>query len=253
MFDADTASRATARSRLYAFLARAFAEPDSTSLAELRAMLPAVATALAVLDVPHGRASFAEVCAELECMSAGELAAAHRRVFGHLVSGDCPPYEGEYGNVHIFQKTQCLADHAGFLEAFGMAPAPGFADRLDHIAVELEFLHVLTAKEAYAIAHSHGEERLGIVCGAERKYLQDHVGRWVPAFAARLEVKAGEGLYAALARLLAAFVAEETHALGVTPTSASAPSLGPQPDEAPAGCESCLKGFDPSPALGGEP
>ena len=252
MMDAAT-SRATARSQIYAFLAQAFAEPDAASHAGLQAMLGAAEAALAVLDAAESRAAFAEVRAELERVDASERAAAHHRIFGHLVSGDCPPYESEYGNSHIFQKTHCLADHAGFLEAFGLAPAPGFADRLDHIAIELEFLHVLAAKEAYALAHGHGEERLTIVREAARKYVQDHVGRWVPAFAVRLEAKAQEGPYAALARLLAAFIAEETRELGITPVAASALAPEPQPDDGTAGCEGCLTGAELGPAMRGEP
>jgi TorA maturation chaperone TorD len=125
------------------------------------------------------------------------------------------------------------------------------ANRLDQISVELEFLHVLAAKEAYALAHGHGEERLAIVRDATRKYLKEHLGRWAPAFAVQLESKAQDGPYAALARLLAAFVAEETGVLGVTPMTAGVAPFAPQTDDGPAACDGCAAASVFNPAMRG--
>jgi len=253
MITVTDVQRAKARSQIYAFLAQAFADPDAATLAWLREMLPAAETALAMVGGTESRVALAAVCSEIGVLDEDELSAAHHRVFGHGVSGDCPPYEGEYGHPHIFQKTQSLADNAGFLEAFGLAPAPDLSDRLDHIAIELEFLHVLATKEAYAHAHNHGEERLAIVRDATRRYLKDHLGRWAPAFAARLESKAQDGPYAALARLLAAFIAEETQALDVAPVPAAAAPFEPQPDDEVAICDGCAAAAVFNPAMRGEP
>ena len=242
---------AKARSQVYAFLAQAFADPDAATLAWLKQTLPTAEVALATIGGMESCAALDAVRGEIGGLNEDELVAAHHRVFGHGVSGDCPPYEGEYGHAHIFQKTQSLADNAGFLEAFGLAPAPGRADRLDHISVELEFVHVLAAKEAYALAHDHGEERLAIVRDATRKYLKDHLGRWAPAFAAQLESKAQDGPYAALARLLATFIAEETLALDVAPVPSA--SFASQPDDEQAGCDGCAAVSVFNPAMRGEP
>lgn len=243
--------RARARSQIYAVLAQAFADPDASTLAWLKETLPTAETALATAGGAESRVALAAVRSEIGVLDEDEIFAAHHRIFGHGVSGDCPPYEGEYGHPHIFQKTQCLADNAGFLEAFGLALAPGLADRLDHIAVELEFLHVLAAKEAYALAHNHGEEQLAMVRDATRRYLKDHLGRWVPAFAARLESKAQDGPYAALARLLAAFIAEETQALDVAPVLATLAAS--QSDDELAMCEGCEAASVFAPAMRGAP
>ncbi len=244
---------AKARSQVYAFLAQAFADPDAATLTWLKQALPTAEAALATISGTESCAALAAVRSEIDGLDEDELAAAHHRVFGHGVSGDCPPYEGEYGHPHIFQKTQSLADNAGFLEAFGLASAPGLTDRLDHIAVELEFLHVLAAKEAYGLAHGHGEERLAIVRDATQKYLRDHLGRWAPAFAVRLESKAQDGPYAALARLLTAFIEEETLALDAAPVPAAAALLVPQPDDDPAICNGCAAASVFNPAMRGEP
>lgn len=245
------ATEAMAHSQAYAFLAQAFADPDDTTLARLKRALPVTEAALTTIGGADSRAALLALHRELDDLQDGDLVAAHRRVFGYAVSGDCPPYEGEYGHAHIFQKTQGLADNAGFIEAFGLAPAPGLADRLDHISIELEFLHVLAAKTAYALAHNHGEDRLAIVRDAMRKYFERHLGRWAPAFATRLEIKAQDGVYAALARLLAAFVAEETRALDVAPEPAGV-ALAKQSDDEAAECAGCAATAVMDPAMRGE-
>lgn len=249
----DTAiAGATARSEVYAFLASAFADPNANTLASLSRLLPVTQAAVSTIGSTRAQAALSAVQEELDRLQDGELAAAHHRVFGHLLSGDCPPCEGEYGNAHIFQKTQCLADNAGFLKAFGLEPAPGLADRLDHISVELEFLHVLAAKEAYALARGHGEERVAIVRDAARRYLRDHLGRWAPAFAARLEAKAQSGPYAALARLLAAFVAEDASSLDVALSPVDVRPVSPSDDER-SDCEECAAAAASSATMRGQP
>ena len=246
------ASAASARSQAYAFLALAFADPEAETQVLLREMLPATEAALATVGASRSRPALSAVREEFDRLQDAELPAAHHRVFGHLVSGDCPPCEGEYGNAHIFQKTHCLADNAGFLKAFGLEPAPGHADRLDHISVELEFLHVLAAKEAYALARGHGEERVAIVRDAARRYLRDHLGRWAPAFAARVEAKAENGPYAALARLLAAFIAEDASSLDVALNPVEVRPVSRSDDER-SGCEECAAAAAFNPTTRGEP
>ncbi|MGE0853670.1 MAG: molecular chaperone [Hyphomicrobiaceae bacterium] len=243
---------ALARSQVYAFLATALGDPDGDTLGSLRRLLPTTKAALETIGSPAAQAALCAVQDELERLEAHELPTAQHRVFGHLISGDCPPCEGEYGNAHIFQKTQCLADNAGFLRAFGLEAAPGVAGRLDHISVELEFLHVLAAKEAYALARGHGEERVAIVRNAARRYLQEHLGRWAPLFAARLEAKARSGPYAALARLLAAFISEETVALDVERVPARVHSEAPPRGEW-SNCEACAAAAAFNPTMRGEP
>lgn len=244
---------AAARSTVYRFLARAFADPDGETLPGMKNELPAAEAALAALGDGDSLAAVDSLRRALASLGEGGLAEDHLRVFGHTGSGDCPPYEGEYGHSHIFQKTQALADNAGFLSAFGLESAPGLHERADHVSVELEFMHFLAVKEAYALARGHGEERLRIVEEAERKYLERHLGRWTPAFAALLEAKAGGGVYAALARLLAAFLAGEVRALGADPPAPSAVSLAPAPEEVPGACEACPMASSSNPDQRGAP
>lgn len=138
------------------------------------------------------------------------------RIFGHTVSTRCPPYETEYGRPHIFGQTEALADLAGFYRAFGLEVRPGAGERPDHVGIELEFMHVLTYKEAYALEH-HGAERADLCREAQRKFLRDHLGTWVQDFAPRLARCAGSGLYRLYAEALDCYVAAELAYLEVAP------------------------------------
>lgn len=154
------------------------------------------------LNSPHGGADL------------GQLQEVFVRLFGHTVRGTCPPYELEYGRSHIHLQAAELADIAGFYAAFGMELAAGANERADHVAVECEFMSVLAAKEAHAIA-TGDTEGLEVLRGAQRSFLRDHLGRWLPAFARRISEADGDGLYGALGRFAGAFVAAECGRLNV--------------------------------------
>ena len=48
---------------------------------------------------------------------------------------------------------QELADVAAFLRAFGVKERPESHERIDHVAMECEFLSLLSVKEAWALEH----------------------------------------------------------------------------------------------------
>ena len=143
-----------------------------------------------------------------------DMQTEHRGIFGHTISKECPPYETEYGNPHIFQQTQEMGDISGFYRAFGLERSEEAKDRLDHISVELEFMYFLTYKAAYALEH-HGAEQVEICQEAQRKFLQEHLSRWAPLFVRRLGEKAERGFYQELAVLTGDFLAFEAQLLGV--------------------------------------
>jgi putative dimethyl sulfoxide reductase chaperone len=124
----------------------------------------------------------------------------------------CPPYESTYYAGGLEQN---LADVAAFYRAFGLQLAPAAHERADHISSQLEFMAVLCAKEARALS-SNLVEPAEICRTARRSFLEFHLGRWTPAFAARLEAKSRLRLYPALAGVLLAFLAHEADELNVT-------------------------------------
>lgn len=145
-----------------------------------------------------------------------DLRDEHRRVFSNVISLDCPPYETLFGNDHVFGQSYVMGDIAGFYNAFGLQLSQDIHERLDHLSVELEFLHYLAYKESYALLHD-GSEKLQTVIDAEKKFVKEHVGRWVPLFSGMLKRKADYGLYKILADFTADWVNFEIAFLGVTP------------------------------------
>jgi TorA maturation chaperone TorD len=140
----------------------------------------------------------------------------HRRVFSNVISLDCPPYETLFGNDHVFGQSYTMGDIAGFYNAFGLQLSQDIHERLDHLSVELEFIHYLAYKESYALLHD-GKEKLQTVVDAEKKFVKEHVGRWVPLFAGMLRKKADYGFYKILADFTADWVGFEISYLGVSP------------------------------------
>lgn len=165
----------------------------------------------------------------------------YRRLFGHALSPDCSPYESYYGTGHVFQQSQTLADISGFYKAFGLEPSAAGHERADHVAMELEFMAVLAAKEAHALARELPEQAM--VCrDAQRKFLEDHLGRWADSFAGRLKNKSS-GFYARLAQDLAGFIDKECALLGAKPEKTE--RLGFAPPEAYDPCFSCKEESKP--------
>jgi len=153
---------------------------------------------------------------EGESWNVQDLRDEHRRVFSNVIALDCPPYETLFGNDHVFGQSYVMGDIAGFYSAFGLQLSPDIHERLDHLSVELEFMHYLSYKESYAILHD-GAEKLKTVVEAEKKFVKEHIGRWVPLFSGMLKRKADYGFYKILADFTTDWMAFDIAFLGVTP------------------------------------
>jgi len=167
-----------------------------------------------------------------------QLREAYRRSFGHTMAMDCAAYETLYSSGDIFQQVHTLADIAGWYRAFGLAISPEVKERLDHISVELEFMYVLTHKEAYALARD-AVDKAQLCAETQVGFLQEHLGRWGPLFARLLGNKADAGLYQAVAHALEAFFALELERFGLDPVPPRRPPLGSVPLESELSCEEC--------------
>lgn len=216
----DEIDAALHRSALYRWLSGAFRYPDADLVERLQP------PALASLEAAWGRLApeghdglhlaLSGLCAISDDPALTGLQAEYRRLFGHIESSPCPPYETRYHSAHLFQQTQQLADIAGFYRAFGLDIAKTAHERPDYLPIELEFLYFLCVKEAYALEH-HGPEHVELVRNAETTFLKDHLLCWVPSFAGRLQELSGDLFYANLAGLLRAFLATEAARWGCDP------------------------------------
>lgn len=160
--------------------------------------------------------------------------------FGLLVSSSCPPYATEYIDRKLnFQRSNALADIAGFYRAFGLDPSPDYPERQDYLVLQLEFLASLTGLERHALAEEGvgGTERAEVCRAAGRRFLTEHLVGWTPTFARLLELKAATGFYAKLATFLAAWMTAERafHEIPLA-SEAALPSRIEPPEE----CEGCV-------------
>ena len=211
---------AFARATLYSALALGFRSPTEETIARLGSQdtMAALASAAALLD--PAREALSSLLTPYSSLltrnsSLLTLSASHRALFGHTARGAVPPYETEYGNEAIFQQAQELGDLTGFYRAFGLTVKPDEHERPDHISCECEFLSFLSLKEAYAFEHGDGE-MLEETRKAQKLFLKDHLGRFVPTFAQKLAGEDALGFYARLADICLRLVTLESARLRVT-------------------------------------
>jgi TorA maturation chaperone TorD len=182
-----------------------------------------------------------KVLAHLPATSA-ELNHEYEAVFGLLVSSDCPPYGTEYINSKFtFQRSNGLADVAGFYRAFGLDPSEKFPERHDHIVLELEFMAHLSAL-LHGAEGSHDAtrgEQIEVCRAAQKRFLAEHLAWWSPAFATLLARRAKGGFYQGAACFLSALIPAERGYLDVTVPS---PSASPSRIERPEECDGCALG-----------
>jgi len=245
---AEAENLALCRAALYRVLAIGFRPPGSETheLAINHQVVDALAEAAAVVETSSAAGAGADedrLTARVRAIARPELGieqivADYRRLFGHTARGEAPLYETEYGEEALFQQPQELADLAGFARAFGLVLRPDIHERIDHVSCECEFLWFLACKEAYALSHGD-REMLEAVSRGTTLFIRDHLGRFAPAFAHRVEKEDPNGFYGALAGMLAALVNHECARLAA---SAGSQFLPLRPDSAgediPAGCGS---------------
>lgn len=183
-----------------------------------------------------------------------KLVEEYDRVFGLLVSGDCPPCETEYcpQTFSVYRSHQ-MADIAGYYRAFGLEPSRHSPRRHDHIVLELEFMAWLIAKELYA-AEQGDQDNADLCREAQVSFFRDHGAWWIPAFALALRRKADgiagiedlksppKSYLGAVGSFLAAFVPAERGILGIPPATAWPSNTESEWED----CETCPSGADPT-------
>ncbi|MBI4547914.1 MAG: molecular chaperone TorD family protein [Ignavibacteriae bacterium] len=230
---------------MYKLLAKSFLYPTQEVYDFIRSQQyqDSLSDALAIenlsADMEREIMTFRESISADRIPSREELEEEYNRLFAHLASAKCPPYETEYGYDNVFQKTQAMADIAGFYHAYQLEVADVNTERVDFLAMELEFMSYLTANEAYARKHGE-EEHLEICLDTQRKFLRDHIGRWVTAFTKILVNATENAFYLRVGKLTEGFLDTEARTLGVELAKVTAPSGDAVGELKPFGCDGCL-------------
>jgi putative dimethyl sulfoxide reductase chaperone len=259
---APTVDESLARAFGYQYLARAFEYPTTdgwewlTSVAARSALesalvlcasgaadpgdLPGTCSDPRQHDVLPLVGAGAELVAAIETASFDAFLGDYIELFGHAARGTCPLNEIEYGELKadpLFQAHR-LADLAAFYRAFGLELADDAAERQDHLAIQFEFMAVLAAAEAYAIDRHAKTAARAIGYHAQRRFLREHPGRWLPAFTRRLERHTSLRFLQVLARFTRAFVELDCRRFHVQPGSDEL-CLRPVAESTESLCDSC--------------
>lgn len=224
----NTMNRAFLRSAIYELLSRLLSPPDPEHGRRALEISFTLSRADVLPDV------FRKLTEALAQIGANEIEREWQSTFGLTDGGPLSLCETEYGMAHIFQKSNTLADIAGFYRAFGVDRTDG-AERPDHLSVELEFLSFLAAKEAHAL--EAGREYQAETCrSAERLFLSEHTGRFAPGLFRRMVD--GGGFYGIAAETGLAAVEHLMAEHGIAMPDQLAPS-GPSSPEEPLACGTC--------------
>jgi TorA maturation chaperone TorD len=253
--DSPAVERALGRSKIYLLVSWTMLYPEDDEFLDYlqsgefvedgRSALESLTRALDGIGGERARAKLSAISKYLdqieswvssECANwqLADLQAEHRRVFSNVITLDCPPYETLFGNDHVFGQAHTMGDIAGFYRAFGVELSKDIHERMDHLSVELEFMHFLAYKESYARCHD-GAEKTQIVVDAQKKFVKEHVGRWVPLFARMLVKKADSGFFRLMADLSSDWIDFDAAYLGVNPQPYSEADYRPATFNAPEG------------------
>lgn len=184
-----TSELLTARAVVWAWLARAFAYPDDAWVQVFhepgeRARLARAASMADPSGALIGDLERAWAAFDGSADPTPGLEAEHTFLFGRHVR--VPPYESSYVLEPGTDRSTHLAEVGGLYAAFGLRVSAVSPEMPDHLGAECELVAALLAKEAYALARGW-PSRARISRQARWKLVVEHLQRWLPAFAERLE------------------------------------------------------------------
>ena len=223
LLDQQVASSVTnllTRSAMYQILSSCFLYPEEKNLSILKSpdfqehVKDLMHCYEGIEDGAEFKKCLEEVCSLFTATAIETLQRDYRSIVGHTMSKECPLYETQFGVAQVFQQVHELGDIQGFYKAFGVDTSDVERERCDHVSVEMEFMHFLLYKQAYAL-ENHGDEKAQICVDAQKKFLKEHIGKWVPLFAVLFGRKAGDGFYVALSASTKEFMRLEMQLMGI--------------------------------------
>ncbi len=230
-----------ARSVLYRALSVLFRHPsDISDFISFKDEFPIWRKAVATLSYPEKNliaGALDAIIQEFDKITKQKWIDEYESCFGHTAHGVVPAYELEYGEEHSHRQPQQLGDIAAFYTAFGLKMNDSVHERVDHIAIECEFMFYLIVKEVFACGHND-EDKAALCREASLKFLSEHLGSWLPSFCAKLSKVKTSGLLKSIADFSSYFVFQDCKALGIEPGPDSLPIRIVQ-EKIEAGCVSC--------------
>jgi len=201
---------ALARADVYRLLSRAFVYPGKEEMELLQELATDVEDSINFLpyDIKEAYAAFAGDVAKADVEA---LKPEYTELF--LTRMFCPPTETIYGK-HSFNTPNILGDISGYYKAFGFTLSDKAMVPHDHIAVELEFMSFLELKIAYVLEQEMADN-LDICETAKKKFLAEHIGRWIWLFGQNLAERSKEDYFKSLGQLISRFMDAELECYGI--------------------------------------
>lgn len=194
-----------ARADLCRFLAACYYEPG-TPFAEER-LFDSMADAAGRVDP-----ALAEGARRLGEAFAADTIDDLLRDYTRLFLGPVDTLAKPYGCVWLGTEKTLMQESTmavlGLYEEGGFEIADDFRELPDHVAAELEFLYLLLFRENRAREEAQSQA-LAEVVDLKRRFLGEHLGRWVTPFSGALRAGAQSDFYRELGELTRHFVEME--------------------------------------------
>lgn len=222
----DLAQLARSRSQVYGFLAAAYNRLPDDGLA-LSLLGPELARFVASAresedmdeDMREGwrlinafiQASRGRPVEELKT----DLAVERTRLFRGIKPGygPPPPYEGVYASTSHEAFGHAMLAVKNFYAEAGVVLPEETHDQPDFIGFELDFMRILTEKEAHAWVGGNVTGAIG-TAEKEQAFLGQHIGTWVPRFCDVMFKEAQLDFYRGIARLTKGYVEADAKTAG---------------------------------------
>lgn len=185
------------REKAYQILASCYLLPDTEiygNLAELHGALDSVCPEAVEFIV-----------AMSEKIAINKLELDYTKIFIGPFKVLAPPYGSIYLDNTGTVMGPSTIDVRNRYQKYGLDLSQSFKDAPDHISAELEFMYYLIFQEIKALKESDYESSLGFL-KAQQSFLQEHLGKWIAEFSARIEEHTETGFYKNLANLTKIFI-----------------------------------------------
>ena len=118
------------------------------------------------------------------------------------------PYESVYTSPKRLLMQEARDEVLVLYHTAGLDKQDSWKEGEDHIALELEFLSILTERAISALDDGD-EERCAYLLLQQRNFIEDHIQPWFPMMAADMYKFARTGLYQGLGHLTAGMIEED--------------------------------------------
>ena len=202
------------RDSTYALLARLYrVEVDQPLLDGLHVTRFPAATGSTKANA--GYRALAEYLSNIDERSTTELAVDFARVFiGYGVDSYAAafPFESVYTSEKRLKMQEARDEVLAIYRANLLKKGEEWNDCEDHIALELEFMQVMSERTAKALKEGKEDEAVEML-KTQRAFVGQHLANWVPMFVSDIKYFSQTDLYIGAGELLLGFVQTEVEAL----------------------------------------